>query len=146
MKKLFIFLIIAIAFQSGYSQATSKEDKVRSLLVLTGANKLGVQIGRQMLSNFQSSYKDVPSDFWEKFKSEIDSADLVTPIIPVYLKYYTENDLDQLIAFYKTPVGQKIISVTPQLMLESMKVGQDWGRQVAEKVFKEMSEKGYKID
>jgi hypothetical protein len=63
--------------------------------------------------------------------------------VPIYDKYYTETDIDQLIEFYKSPVGKKMIEVQPQLTQESMLAGQTWGRQIAEKVMHRMKEKGY---
>lgn len=41
---------------------------------------------------------------------------------PLYDKYFTEDELKELIAFYKSPVGQKSISVTPSLLAEAMDI------------------------
>jgi len=37
---------------------------------------------------------------------------------PVYARYFTADELNQLAAFYQTPVGQKSIKVLPQVMGE----------------------------
>lgn len=39
---------------------------------------------------------------------------------PLYDKYFTENELRDLIAFYKSPTGQKTISVIPSIMMDVM--------------------------
>ncbi len=39
--------------------------------------------------------------------------------LSLYNKYFTEDDLRNLITFYKTPVGQKVIDLLPKLFLES---------------------------
>lgn len=39
---------------------------------------------------------------------------------PIYDKYFTEQDLKDLIAFYKTPTGQKSIEVMPDVLRESL--------------------------
>jgi len=39
---------------------------------------------------------------------------------PLFDKHFTEDDLTQLAAFYKTPVGQKSIQVLPELTAESI--------------------------
>ncbi|HEY6331469.1 MAG TPA: DUF2059 domain-containing protein [Blastocatellia bacterium] len=45
--------------------------------------------------------------------------------VPLYDKYYTEDDLRDLIAFYKTPTGQKLVLVSPMLAAEaSAKTGE----------------------
>ena len=47
-------------------------------------------------------------------------------IIPIYAKYFSEDDILQLIAFYETPLGQKMIEVMPQLTMDSMQVSMRW--------------------
>jgi hypothetical protein len=39
---------------------------------------------------------------------------------PIYDKYFTEEELRDLVAFYKTPTGQKSIQVMPGIVRESM--------------------------
>ncbi len=39
---------------------------------------------------------------------------------PIYEKNLTEGELRDLIAFYKTPTGQKIIAVAPKMTIEAM--------------------------
>lgn len=41
---------------------------------------------------------------------------------PLYDKYFTESELKELVAFYKSPIGQKSISVTPALLNEAMEI------------------------
>ncbi len=41
---------------------------------------------------------------------------------PVYDQYFTESDLNDLVAFYKTPIGRKLISISPQLSATSQKL------------------------
>lgn len=41
----------------------------------------------------------------------------------VYLKYFTVNDIKELIKFYQTPVGQKFVKNQSQIMLESAEIG-----------------------
>ena len=40
----------------------------------------------------------------------------------LYDKYYTEDELRDLITFFKTPTGQKTITITPALLAESMDI------------------------
>lgn len=41
-------------------------------------------------------------------------------IIPLYDKYFTEDEVRALIAFYKSPTGQKMVDLTPTLFQEAM--------------------------
>ena len=40
-------------------------------------------------------------------------------IYPLYDKFYSEQELRDLIAFYKTPTGQKVVDTLPALLAES---------------------------
>ena len=39
---------------------------------------------------------------------------------PIYDKFFTEEELKDLVAFYKSPTGQKSIGVMPQLMQDAL--------------------------
>lgn len=39
---------------------------------------------------------------------------------PLYDKYFTEAELKDLIAFYKSPTGRKLLHATPQLTQAAM--------------------------
>jgi len=41
---------------------------------------------------------------------------------PLYDKYFTEDELRELVAFYKTPVGQKSLNVLPNLMADALEL------------------------
>jgi hypothetical protein len=40
-------------------------------------------------------------------------------VFPLYDKFYSEQEIKDLIAFYSTPTGQKVIDTMPELMAES---------------------------
>ena len=47
----------------------------------------------------------------------------VERMYPIYAKYYTPDEIRQITAFYKTPVGAKSLNLTPQIIGESMQAG-----------------------
>lgn len=59
--------------------------------------------------------------FRERFKQRVNFPELVEEVsLEVYDKYFSEAELRDLIAFYKTPTGRKSIELTSQLFTESM--------------------------
>ncbi len=42
---------------------------------------------------------------------------------PIYAKYYTPAEMKQITAFYKTPIGAKVLTTMPQVLNESMMAG-----------------------
>ncbi len=51
--------------------------------------------------------------------------DLISDMIPVYQKYLTREDLEGIIAFYSSPVGQRLLDKTPAMTTEAMKISMD---------------------
>ena len=143
MKRLSIALLLTVIFSTGFSQAKSKTDNIQTLLELTGSGKLGMQVMQNMLASFKQTYPDVPEQFWKEFMKEVNADALIKMVIPIYEKYYTDLEIQQLIAFYQTPLGKKVILTTPQIMQESMQSGEAWGTEIAEKVFNNLKAKGY---
>ncbi len=62
---------------------------------------------------------------FDALSKEINYNELIeTVYIPVYNKYYSEDDLKGLIAFYKSPVGVKFVKVMPDVQAEATKLSQ----------------------
>src|SRR3954447_14207649 len=49
----------------------------------------------------------------------------------IYASHFTEQELKDALAFYKTPLGKKLISEEPKALEESMKAADDWSRKFA---------------
>ena len=143
MKKTLLILGITIISFAGNAQNNSKEEKIKQLLELSGSGKIGIQVMNQMMDSFKKSFSAVPQEFWEEAKQEMKADDITNLITPIYAKYYTETDIDQLINFYNSPIGKKMVATMPQVVQESMTMGQQWGKEIGEKVFARLKEKGY---
>lgn len=50
--------------------------------------------------------------------------ELEKEIIPLYAKYLNAEEVRQVVAFYKTPVGNKLLTTFPQIMGESSMIAQ----------------------
>jgi hypothetical protein len=59
----------------------------------------------------------------ERFPQAIDVKQIMADIYyPLYDKYYTEAELKDLITFYSSPTGKKVIETTQPFMTEAMKL------------------------
>ena len=143
MKRVSFLVLFNCFIVFGFSQNTSKTENIKLLLEMTGSGKIGVQVIENTVSNFRKSLPDVPEEFWDNILKEVNPDALVKLIIPIYEKYYTEDDIKKVIEFYQSPVGQKMISTMPQLMQESMKAGEIWGKEIGQKVYDDLKMKGY---
>ena len=75
---------------------------------------------------FSSERKDATKQFQDKLMRKINFAQLVTEMsAAVYDKYYTLEELRDLINFYKTPTGQKSLRLMTPIFAETMKQMQE---------------------
>jgi uncharacterized protein len=121
---------------------TPKEKDIRHLLQLTGAAALGGQVMAQMLETFKSTMPNVPAKFWSELAKELDPNELVEMVIPIYDKQLSGPEIKDLIKFYETPTGKKLIKVMPAITQESMTVGKEWGRAIGDKVITKLKQEG----
>jgi hypothetical protein len=67
----------------------------------------------------------------------------------IFAQHFTEQELKDIAAFYKTPLGQKMLKEEPAAIEQSLKTTQDWANSFSEAVtarFRaEMQKKGHKL-
>ncbi len=59
----------------------------------------------------------------------------------LYARHFTAAELDEIIAFYRTPVGRKAIEKLPVIAQEALAMGQTWGDKMAREVMRELAPK-----
>lgn len=142
--------ILAIAICSlliptlSYSDELTLEKKaaIRELLLISGSKQIGMQIfnmiSQHVWETVIKSNPDIDKNtgdillkvLEEAFHEEFVIKESFYPYLyPIYHKHLTLNETKELIQFYKTPIGQKFVSVMPQIMQESSEAAQEWGQQ-----------------
>ena len=66
--------------------------------------------------------------------------ELQNAVVLVYASNFTEAELRDLIAFYKSPTGQKFLQKTPFVAQQTMTAGQKFGQSAAADLQKQMRE------
>lgn len=72
---------------------------------------------KKQITDFQQRVMDVVSQ-------KIGWKALEPDFINLYASTYTEEELDGIVAFYKSPIGQKMIEKTPELTAKSTQITQ----------------------
>lgn len=116
----------------------AKENDIRKLLIATGAGKMGVQVMKQMFGALKAQNPSIPSSYFDKLMNEVDPKELIEITIPSYDKHLTHDEIKELIKFYESPIGKKLIEKQPMIMQDAMVAGQKWGfelnRRMQEKI------------
>ncbi|MFA5087750.1 MAG: DUF2059 domain-containing protein [Candidatus Omnitrophota bacterium] len=71
---------------------------------------------------FSDILSRVPADKVDHYKDLFRVDEILEGIMPVYDKYYTEDELRELVKFYGSPVGKKLIEVNSSLLRETMDI------------------------
>lgn len=134
----FVLFLATGAAHAQTSDARAKDADIRKLLRMTGSAELGKQIMMQLLSTMKKSMPGVPESFWNDFAKEVRTDELVDLVVPVYDRNLTHDDVKELIRFYDSPTGRKFVAVLPRITQDSMAVGEEWGRKVAERAMQKL--------
>jgi len=120
----------------------AKDALIRKLFEIQGTRKTMQEVITGISNNMKPTlvrslppgdYRDKLIDlFFERFQSKLKVDDLIEVSVPVYDKYFSKEDLAGLVQFYQTPLGQKVNSVLPKVLVETQAaaagIGEELGR------------------
>jgi hypothetical protein len=76
-------------------------------------------------------------------------AEITNEVAKVYAQHFTEAELKEILVFYKSPVGRKMLIEEPKAIEQSLKAAQDWAAKFSDVVLErfrvEMKKKGYDL-
>jgi hypothetical protein len=101
----------------------------RRLLAVTGTTKLMLTSMESMLAAQKQANPQIPAAFWDAFMAHArrDTTRLMDMLVPIYASHLTQSEIEELIRFYASPIGQRLSAVQPAIMRESAQAGQNWG-------------------
>ena len=116
------------------SVEAAKVADIRRLLELTGTRDMVNGMKSAMKAQFRNNAPEMPDEMLNEMMEELKADDLLESMIPVYSKHFSGADIKELIAFYQSPFGQKVLREMPQIITESNDVGTRWGEGVIQRV------------
>jgi len=122
--------------------AAPSDQQVRQLFEVMRLGQMFDQMNAQMAGVMGQAVPCVPASYWNNFIDASGTEQLLSRMMPVYQKHFTAQDVAGLLKFYKSPLGQKVITQMPVTMAEGMKIGQEWGRQRGEDMIRALQQKG----
>ena len=143
MKKLILVFVIAIGTGAFGIYCQTKNDDIIRLLKLIGTEKLMDQMLDVIIPQFKQLVPGIPDAFWAKFKEKMNLNEYILACVPAYSKYYTHDEIKQLIKFYESPLGKRMVEVTPLISQETMAIGQKWGEKLGQDIVNELIKDGY---
>ena len=113
-----------------------KKSYIRHLMFLNGA----VQSQHSSIQKMMEILKFMIPDSMDITLADI-AEDVLNEIIPIYDKYFTEEEIIQLIDFYHSDIGKSYIKNMGDITMESMKVGEKTAYLITERIKKHQQDK-----
>jgi hypothetical protein len=111
--------------------------------ILADARRTVLNTNPDVEKDLDASLGDVEKELQPRRK------ELHDQIARLYAGHFTSQELKELIQFYKSAVGEKLVKETPLILRATYSVVQDWARQlsfdVMNKLRAEMKKKGHDI-
>jgi hypothetical protein len=135
---LAFFLVTFILTPFAYSQSTPSPQqvaKVQRLISLSGGyeiQKVSDQLKDQLITSIKPSYPKISASQWNQIKANMTTEELEVMTARAYLKHYSEQEIDQLIAFYQSDLGQKMQKSLPALQKDLELAARMWSKKQLE--------------
>jgi len=136
---------LAFAMAGGQAMAASapaSEEQVRQLMEVVGVGKMLAQMNAQAMSTLQQSMPCVSPDFWQNYMDANQTQLFIGRLVPVYQRHFSADELNGLLKFYRSPLGQKVINEMPTTMTEATQAGQQWSHERSEQMISELKQMG----
>jgi uncharacterized protein len=127
----------------------AKAAAIRHLMDLTETSKLGDNVAayfanrvRSVMSQSLSSERLTPfmDTFTKKFAEKLPSDAITNAVIPIYSRYFSMEDIQGLITFYESPLGQRVVKLLPQVERDTQNMSLDMGNKAALEVLQGMTD------
>jgi uncharacterized protein len=146
-KRILLTALLFVVCFSTFGQVDKEySKKLQKVFELSGTEGTYQAAIKQIFIIYKQQYSTVEPGVWDELEKEFlntSVTSLTEMLAPVYAKYLTIDDLQELIKFYETPIGKKYAQSTPLITQESMQIGQQWGVKLGQDFEKKMKEKGY---
>ncbi|MDD2054901.1 DUF2059 domain-containing protein [Pseudomonas putida] len=130
---------VALVCASGqvFADTASHNASAESFLKLAHADKLGTPVYRQVQQMFAQRFEEVKAPeskkaLLETYQAKANTAlnqaigwDKLKPdMVKLYTSNFSEAELKELMAFYQSPLGKKVLEKMPQLTQQSAQLTQ----------------------
>jgi hypothetical protein len=155
---LALALLVSIEVARAQKPSTTAVATAKELITIKGGNALYEPIVPGVVEQAKSVFlranptlgKDL-NEVAAKLRAEFlpRGAELVNDAARIYASRFSEQELKEALAFYKTPLGRKLLVEEANVIDQSMKNAQDWANRLSEEVIgkirSEMKKRGHEI-
>ncbi|PRO71693.1 hypothetical protein C6Y40_20675 [Alteromonas alba] len=147
MRKALMIIIATLGLSGPVVADSGQRETVEALLIASGADSTLDAVYAQfdgMFANMaeqlkieeseRASFKKHMQEVNLMLRKEMNWDTLKAPMIDLYMAHYTENELQDMLAFYQSETGQSVVKKMPEVMAASMQITQQLMKDVYPKI------------
>ena len=152
-----VFCLCLLAF-SVKAITPAKQKDINTLLTVMSKSSMAEEMADTMVSVSIARIKEIWPNLEENVEHAVSQAiydvvmkhapELVEMLVPLYDKYYTHQEIKDLIVFFETPTGRKYSAVVSPMLQDIAGITQEWSGEIAteavERAEAELARYGYK--
>jgi uncharacterized protein len=134
----------AQAQRSDAARSTDKQALIRRMLEVSRTRENMLAAMEAVVPMQRTANPAIPEAFWDRFVQLLHDRSnvLIDSIIPVYDRQFSADELREVIRFYETPTGQRMVRAIPIINRETMEIGQRWGAAIGAEVGETLRSQG----
>jgi hypothetical protein len=126
----------------------AKEAAIRHLMDLTQTSKLGEELNAYVAKQVRDALSEaLPADrlakfmqgFSEKMEAAAPASAITDATVSAYARAFSMEDIQGLVQFYESPLGQRVVKTLPQVAQETQRTGVQMQQKGAMAVLQDMS-------
>ena len=127
----------------------AKEAAIRHLMAITETSKLGDNISGYFENRIRSVMSealgpDRTTQFMDTFSKRLEAGAppsmVVDAMVPIYARAFSLEEIQGLVQFYESPVGQRVVKVMPKVEEDSQNAGLQIGNKATLETLQSMTE------
>ncbi len=122
---------------------TAKQFEVVVPLIAQQLENAFVSVKPDHATEIKEVFRTIPEKFSPRKQELLDQS------AAIYADKLTADEINEIIKFYKTPVGAKFVQLQPEIAQQSMQLGQAWsrklGQDIDQEVRKQLKDRGVEI-
>lgn len=122
--------------------APPTEQQVRKLMDVIGMARSLSQMNEQVGSSMKQALPCVSPNYWKDFIDQNGSQEYIGRLVPIYQKHFTADEVDGMVKFYGSPLGQKVLTEMPLAMAEANQAGLQWTHEHGQQMIAKLEQAG----
>jgi len=99
-------------------------------------------MNNQAVTVMQQSLPCIPASYWQGYMDANGTQQFIGRLVPIYQRHFSADEIDGMLKFYRSPLGQKVITEMPTTMGEANQAGLQVSKERSDQMIAELKQKG----